>query len=77
MSKVLDLSAVTSLLTENMNEELTAAKKILAAAQPILKSAASEPEAKKGPKSGKEKYSQKKSKEDENKAAPDLHRRSA
>jgi ferritin-like metal-binding protein YciE len=77
MSNVLGLSTVTGLLTENLNEELTAAKKILAAAQPILKASAGEPEAEKGPKSAKEKYSQKKSIEDEKKAAPSLHKRSA
>jgi len=77
MSNVLSLSDVTALLTENLNEELTAAKKILAAAEPILKTSANEPATEKGPKSGKEKYSEKKSKEDAKKAAPDLHRRSA
>jgi ferritin-like metal-binding protein YciE len=77
MSNALSLSNVTVLLTENLNEELTAAKKILAAAQPVLKASANEPETDKGPKSTKEKYSDKKSKNDEKKAAPDLHRRSA
>jgi ferritin-like metal-binding protein YciE len=72
IAKTLELQDVTKLLTENLNEELTAATKILAAAQPILKEAASEPEQDKEPKSGKEKYSEKKSKEDEKKAAPAL-----
>jgi ferritin-like metal-binding protein YciE len=72
MAKTLDMQDVAKLLTENLNEELTAATKILAAAQPILKEAASEPEQEKEPKSGKEKYSEKKSKEDEKKAAPAL-----
>ncbi|MBB5058135.1 hypothetical protein HDF16_002841 [Granulicella aggregans] len=53
-------------------EELAAAKKITAAAAPIMKLSAKEPETPKEPKSGKEKYSAKKSKEDEAKAAPDL-----
>jgi ferritin-like metal-binding protein YciE len=72
MAKTLDMQDVAKLLTENLNEEMTAATKILAAAQPILKEAASEPEQEKEPKSGKEKYSEKKSKEDEKKAAPAL-----
>jgi hypothetical protein len=38
----------------------------------ILKQAALEPETPKKPKTGKEEYSAKKSKEDEAKAAPDL-----
>src|SRR6202142_2397834 len=63
MAKILGMGEVAGLLTENLNEELAAANKILAAAQPILKAAASEPEQDKGPKTGKEKYSEKKSKE--------------
>jgi hypothetical protein len=51
---------------------VAAADKILAAAQPILKVAAGEPEQDKEPKTGKEKYSDKKSKDDEKKAAPAL-----
>ncbi|HEY0795925.1 MAG TPA: ferritin-like domain-containing protein [Acidisarcina sp.] len=72
MSKTLGEREVVSLLTENLNEELLAAKKITAAAQPILKQSASEPEKAGKSKSAKEKYSDKKSKEDEKKAAPDL-----
>src|SRR6202789_151176 len=68
MAKVLGLGEVAELLTENLNEELAAADKIMAAAQPILRTAASEPEQDKEPKTGKEKYSDKKSKEDEKKA---------
>jgi ferritin-like metal-binding protein YciE len=75
MAKVLGLPDVAGLLTENLNEELTAAKKILGAAQSILKESASEPKTEKQPKTGKEKYSDQKSKEDEKKAAPDLKRR--
>jgi ferritin-like metal-binding protein YciE len=75
MAKVLGLTDVVGLLTENLNEELTASKKILAAAQSILKASATEPEQEKKPKSGKEKYSDKKSKEDEKKAAPEVKRR--
>ena len=77
MAKVLGLSDVAGLLTENLNEEVTAAKKILEAAQSILKESASEPEGEKKPKSGKEKYSAKKSKEDEQKAASDVKRRAS
>ena len=67
MAKMLGIAEVAGLLTENLNEELAAADKIMAAAQPILKAAASEPEQDKEPKTGKEKYSDKKSKEDEKK----------
>ena len=70
MAKTLGMADVAGLLTENLNEELAAAQKILTAAQPILRAAASEPAQEKEPKSGKEKYSEKKSKEDEKKAAP-------
>ncbi len=77
MAKVLGLSDVAELLTENLNEEVTAAKKILEAAHSILKESASEPEADKKPKSEKEKYSAKKSKEDEKKAASDVKRRAS
>ena len=65
------------LLQQNLDEEESAAKKVLAAAQVILKESAAEPESRKGPKSAKEKYSDKKSKEDEKKAAGNLHKRSA
>jgi ferritin-like metal-binding protein YciE len=75
MAKVLGLTDVVGLLTENLNEELSASKKILAAAQSILKASATEPEQETKPKSGKEKYSDKKSKEDEKKAAPEVRRR--
>jgi ferritin-like metal-binding protein YciE len=74
MSKVLGLSEVVGLLTENLSEESNASKKILTAGQPILKESAREPQQEKKPKSGKEKYSDKKSKEDEKKAAPDVTR---
>jgi ferritin-like metal-binding protein YciE len=75
MAKVLGLSDVAGLLTGNLNEELNASKKILAAAQSILKQSASEPEHEKKAKTGKERYSAQKSKEDQKKAAPDLKRR--
>jgi ferritin-like metal-binding protein YciE len=72
MAKILGMDDVANLLAENLKEEETAAQKILAAAQPILTAAAGEPEQEKEHKSGKEKYSEKKSKEDEKKAAPAL-----
>jgi len=76
MSNTLGMADVTALLTENLNEELAAAKKIKAAAQPIFEEASTQPEEdKETPKTGKEKYSNKKSKEDEKKAAPDVKKR--
>jgi ferritin-like metal-binding protein YciE len=74
MAKTLGLLDVASLLNENLNEELAAAKKISVAAAPILKESARQPEEPKKPKTGKEKYSAQKSREDEKKAAPDLKR---
>jgi ferritin-like metal-binding protein YciE len=75
MAQTLNLSNVVSLLTENLNEELAAAKKVKAAGVPIMKRSAEEPETPKKPKDGKEKYSAKKSREDERKAAPSLKKR--
>jgi ferritin-like metal-binding protein YciE len=72
MATTLGLTKVTRLLNSNLKEELGAAKKITAAGVSIMKQSAREPEAPKEPKSGKEKYSAKKSKQDEAKAAPDL-----
>jgi ferritin-like metal-binding protein YciE len=63
MAKTLKLSQVAALLTTSLNEELAAAKKILAAGQSILKASAEEAEEPKKPKSGKEKYSALKSRE--------------
>ena len=40
MAKILGMGEVAGLLTENLKEELAAADKILAAAQPILKASA-------------------------------------
>jgi ferritin-like metal-binding protein YciE len=77
MAKTLGMPDVVGLLNENLAEELAAAKKITMAAQPILKAAAKQPEEPKSPKSGKEKYSAKKSREDEKKAAPDLKKKAA
>ncbi len=72
MAKTLNLTEIVGPLTENLNEELAAAEKITAASAAILKQAASEPEQDTEPKTGKEKYSEKKSKEDESKAAADV-----
>ena len=72
MAIALALPKIVKLLNSNLKEELAAAKKITAAGAPIMKLSAKEPEPPKEPKSGKEEYSAKKSKEDEAKAAPDL-----
>jgi ferritin-like metal-binding protein YciE len=72
MATALGLPKVSRLLAANLKEEVGAAKKITAAGIPILKASAAEPETPKKPKTGKEKYSAKKSKEDEDKAAPSL-----
>jgi ferritin-like metal-binding protein YciE len=72
MAKTLGLRDMVVLLTANLSEELAAAKKVSAAGVPILKASARQAEEPKKPKTGKEKYSAQKSKEDEKKAAPDL-----
>jgi ferritin-like metal-binding protein YciE len=69
MAKTLGMRDVSSLLTENLKEELSTAKQIMTIASSILKEAASEPDQEKEPKSGKEKYSARKSKQDEQRAA--------
>jgi ferritin-like metal-binding protein YciE len=75
MAQTLGLKDVVSLLTQNLNEELNAAKNILAAAKPILQESAKQPEEEeKKPKTLKEKESARKSREDEKKAAPTLRR---
>jgi ferritin-like metal-binding protein YciE len=72
MATTLTLPKVAKLLSSNLKEELAAAAKITAAGIPIMKRSAQELEEPKKPKTGKDKYSAKKSKEDEAKAAPDL-----
>ncbi len=72
MANALALPKIVKLLNSNLREEVAAARKITAAGAPIMKLSAKEPETPKEPKSGKEKYSAKKSKEDEAIAAPDL-----
>ena len=74
MANALKMSEVVDLLKQNLVEEENAAKKVLAVGQAILTQSAGEPESRKVPKSGKEKNSDKKSKEDEGKAAPDLYK---
>jgi ferritin-like metal-binding protein YciE len=70
IADTLGMKEISALLTENLNEEMQAAKKIVAAAKPILQEASSQPkEDQKKPKTGKEKYSAQKSREDEKKAA--------
>lgn len=76
MASTLGISRVVKLLNSNLKEEVAAAKKISAAGVPIMKQSALEPEEPKKPKTGKEKYSAKKSKEDEAKAASDLSKSS-
>jgi len=75
MAKSLNLKDVIGPLTQNLNEELTAADKVTAASINILKQASAEPEQDTEPKTAKEKYSEKKSKEDESKAAVDIKKR--
>jgi ferritin-like metal-binding protein YciE len=73
MAKTLGLSDAASLLNENLSEEMAAEKKITAASKSILTESSNEPEEdEKKPKSGKEKYSAKKSREDERAAARNI-----
>lgn len=75
MATSLNLKNIIGPITENLNEELTAADKVTAASINILKQAAAEPEQDTAPKTGKEKHSEKKSKEDESKASADIKKR--
>jgi len=77
MAKALGMTEIASVLTANLQEEVAAAEKITAAARPILAESAGEPETRKKPMTGKEKYSAEKSREDEKKAAPDLKKRAS
>jgi ferritin-like metal-binding protein YciE len=65
MADTLRLKEVSALLAKNLNEEQQAAEKILAVARPILQESANQPEEDKKPKTGKDKYSAQKSREDE------------
>lgn len=73
MATTLAMPSVAKLLSSNLKEELAAAAKITTAGIPLMKQSAQEPDEQKKPKTGKEKYSAKKSREDEAKAAPDLN----
>lgn len=73
--QTLGMDEAVELLTLTLEEEGSAAEKIRMAAKPILEMSAREPEEEEKPKSGKEKYSERKSVEDEKKAAPDLKKR--
>ena len=77
MAKALGTADIASLLTQNLREEVAAAEKISAAARLIFTESSDEPETRKKPMSGKEKYSAEKSREDETKAAPDLNKRAS
>jgi ferritin-like metal-binding protein YciE len=73
MATTLAMPSVAKLLSSNLKEELASAAKITTAGIPLMKQSAQEPDEQKKPKTGKEKYSAKKSREDEAKAAPDLN----
>jgi ferritin-like metal-binding protein YciE len=76
MSETLGMKDVSSLLNESLKEERSAAKKIKDAGKPILKAASQQQgESAKKVKTGKERYSATKSKEDERDAARNLKRR--
>lgn len=82
LAKALKQSEVVALLTENLKEELAAAKALQAASKPLLKEAASEKDAtenedEKKPKSAKEKQSEQESEQDEQEAAPELQGKAA
>jgi ferritin-like metal-binding protein YciE len=78
MAKTLGMQDVIDLLTENLNEEMAAAAKITEAAKPILLESSEEPEqAKKTPKSAKEKVSAQKSRGDERQAAGGMRKRAS
>ena len=72
MAQGLGERKIGSLLSANLREELAAAKKITKIGLPLIKKSSAEPEPEPKPKTGKEKYSAKKSKEDEKKASPEL-----
>ena len=69
MAKTLEMTDLAEILAESLKEEAAAADKVTAVGVGILKQAASEPEQDTGPMTGKEKYSNEKSKEDEANAA--------
>ncbi len=72
MATTLGMRDVAKVLTANLDEEIAASKNIRAAGRPIFEESAREPEEKKAAKSGKEKYFDKKSKEDQKAAAGEI-----
>jgi ferritin-like metal-binding protein YciE len=80
IAKSLGHTEVVALLTENLNEEETAGRKVLAQAKPTLSQSASQDDEEEDddakPKTAKEKASDKKSKQDEAAARPGLRRSS-
>ncbi len=77
LAKALGLKEVVGLLNQNLQEEVAAAKAIVAGTKPLLKAALAqgdptENEEEKKPKKSKEKESEKKSEQDEKNAAPEL-----
>jgi ferritin-like metal-binding protein YciE len=79
IAKTLGEDEVVALLTENLNEEETAAKKVMAQSKPTLAQSASQGDEEEDddakPKTAKEKESARKSKQDQAAAAPGLRRR--
>ncbi|SEG50003.1 Ferritin-like metal-binding protein YciE [Bryocella elongata] len=77
MANTLSLSDAANLLSATLKEEETAAKKITALSDPLMKAAAKQPAEEKKPMDGKEKYAARLSKEDEEAAAPELKKHKA
>ena len=79
IAKTLGEDEVVALLTENLNEEETAAKKVMAQSKPTLAQSASQGDEEDDddakPKTAKEKESDRKSKQDQAAAAPGLRRK--
>ena len=80
LAKALGQKEVVGLLNQNLAEEVAAAKAIFAGTKPLLKAALAqgdptENEEEKKPKTGKEKYSEKKSKDDEKEASASLKKK--
>ena len=79
IAKTLGEDEVVALLTENLNEEETAAKKVMAQSKPTLVQSASQGDEEDDddakPKTAKEKESDRKSKQDQAAAAPGLRRK--
>jgi ferritin-like metal-binding protein YciE len=75
MAETLGLNDAASLLRATLMEEETAAKKITALSEPLMKAAAKQPADEKKPMDGKEKYAARLSKEDEAAAAPELKKK--